>query len=196
MIGIDIRKENLALSLLSAPAIIPALIVAPDREIPGKTASPCAIPMKSATLFDIFSHEKRLFFFMISAKTKIIAEMRKHSGKSMPENDISTSGIIKMTTRHVAIVAIASEIVSFEKGWRTICHKLRLKTQTIESKVATCKIMLNKRLSSTEKIAEKSTKCPDEETGRNSVSPCNNPKKKSAIYEFTLLFYLFCPVFM
>ncbi len=50
MIGIDIRKENLPASFLSAPDNNPAQIVDPERDIPGKTASPCAMPIIKACL--------------------------------------------------------------------------------------------------------------------------------------------------
>lgn len=48
MIGMLIRNENFEADSLSAPDITPALIVVPERDIPGKTAKPCAMPIMEA----------------------------------------------------------------------------------------------------------------------------------------------------
>ena len=45
--GIPIRKENTAASSALIPSRSAAPIVLPDREIPGATAIPCAMPMTS-----------------------------------------------------------------------------------------------------------------------------------------------------
>ncbi len=46
--GIDIINENLAIFSLSTPSAIPAKIVDPDLERPGKIAHACAHPTKRA----------------------------------------------------------------------------------------------------------------------------------------------------
>ena len=45
IIGIDSKKEKSATLFLSSPQRIPAHIVEPEREMPGKHASPCAMPI-------------------------------------------------------------------------------------------------------------------------------------------------------
>lgn len=58
IIGKLMTNENLVDSFLSTPAKSPALIVAPEREIPGKIASPCAMPIKRASREEICLPEK------------------------------------------------------------------------------------------------------------------------------------------
>ena len=48
MAGTEARKEKSAAVSRSAPASIPAAMVAPEREMPGITASPCTAPTSSA----------------------------------------------------------------------------------------------------------------------------------------------------
>ena len=48
--GIANKNENLAASLDEIPNIIPIVIVIPEREIPGKIAKACDIPIKKLFL--------------------------------------------------------------------------------------------------------------------------------------------------
>ncbi len=190
MIGNDIRKENFVTSSFLFPHKSPALIVVPDLDTPGKTAKPCATPMRKASL------KEKVFcsFFLetLSLVKSKIAEMKKHKGKSPPENDIFITGISIKHKIHVGIVATAILKVSKENGWRIICQISLRYTTKIEHKVATCKIMLTKRLSSMPNNFENSTRCPEEETGKNSVSPWTSPKKnKARISTKASLLYLY-----
>ena len=49
MIGIDIRKLNVAALARSNPSARPAVMVAPERETPGMNANACAHPTSSAS---------------------------------------------------------------------------------------------------------------------------------------------------
>ena len=48
MMGMLIKNEKVATSLLSAPATVPPKIVEPDREMPGNTPAPCITPIAIA----------------------------------------------------------------------------------------------------------------------------------------------------
>ena len=48
MIGIDIKNEKRAAALRVRPNIKPAVIVIPERDVPGISANACAKPRKSA----------------------------------------------------------------------------------------------------------------------------------------------------
>jgi hypothetical protein len=50
--GIESRNENLKTSSLQIPAAVPAIIVMPERETPGITAIPCAMPTQIPSKVD------------------------------------------------------------------------------------------------------------------------------------------------
>lgn len=181
------RNENFATSFLSAPEKTPAEMVVPLRDKPGKTAKPCAKPMKNAVLY-----ENDVFFFEnVSEKNNKTALSEKHTGRSPPAKALLTIGKMQSTMRQVGIVATTIEMVCFESGCLIICQMSFQNTTQMESKVAMCNKMLTNKLSSTPKILEKSTRCPEDDTGKNSVNPCTIPKKNKATKMFIALFYCF-----
>ena len=107
-----IKKENLAHSFLSPPDRIPAHIVEPEREIPGKTAKPCAIPMIIAVLYE----NSFLFLANNSVTTSSIAVIKKEAGRKLPPKEDFINGISTSTIKQVGIVATTSIIVFFENG--------------------------------------------------------------------------------
>ena len=178
MIGIDIRKENFVTSSFLFPQRSPPLIVVPDLETPGNTAKPCATPIKKADL-KVISFCFLLFasFSLVKSKT---ADTKKQRGNNIPENDSLMIGIRIKHKMQVGIVATTIIIDSLEKGCLIICQTSFLKTMRMDKRVATCKIMLTNKLSSTFISFENKTKCPEDETGKNSVSPWTSPKKNKA----------------
>lgn len=109
-----IKKENLAHSFLSPPDRIPAHIVEPEREIPGKTAKPCAIPMIIAVLYE----NSLVFLFLAnnSVTTSSTAVIKKEAGRKLPPKEDFINGISTSTIKQVGIVATTSINVFFEKG--------------------------------------------------------------------------------
>ena len=107
---------------------------------------------------------------------KSSALIKNAMGRKAPSNDEEISGIKIITIIHVGIVAQARSILFCPNGFFKISTTSFLKTAIIESNVATCKtieiksesLMPNHRLSR--------TKWPLDETGKNSVNPCTNPK--------------------
>jgi len=169
IIGILKINENFAHSFLSYPEIKPALIVVPERDIPGKTAKPCAMPIMIAAFNEnsfVF-----LFFEIISTKNKIIAEIKKHIKRYFPENDSFTIGSKTRIINAVKIVDKQSCIILLEKGCKTKYFISFQKTITTARSVAKCKTILINKESSTLNIFDKSTRCPLEEIGRNSHNP-------------------------
>lgn len=149
-----IKKENLVHSFLSPPARMPAHIVEPEREIPGKTAKPCAIPMTIAVLYE----NSFLFLANNSVTTSSIAVIKKDMGRKFPPNEAFIKGINTRAIMQVGIVATTSIIVFFENGNLMSLRISRQNTTQMESSVAICKIMDMKRLSSTPNILDKSTR--------------------------------------
>lgn len=151
-----IKKENLVHSFLSPPARMPAHIVEPEREIPGKTAKPCAIPMIIAVLYE----NSLVFLFLVnnSVTTSSIAVIKKDMGRKFPPNEAFIKGINTRAIMQVGIVATTSIIVFFENGNLMSLRISRQNTTQMESSVAICKIMDMKRLSSTPNILDKSTR--------------------------------------
>ncbi len=180
MIGRDMINENFADSLLSTPENRPALIVAPEREMPGKIASPCAIPIKSASFVEICFATKGREFFFFSAKNNRIALIKNEMPKNLPSNEIFAIGRAISAIKQVGIVAMIRFSPSLEKGCRRMCQISFLKTITTDKSVATCRMIETKRVSSSLKRLPNKTKCPLDETGKNSVNPCNRPKNASA----------------
>lgn len=114
IIGILIKNENFATCFLFLLHKSPALIVEPEREIPGKTANPCAIPIKNAVLK---FNSSFLFCFENASETKSkTAESAKQTGRKLPPNELFIIGIKTSTIKQVGIVATTSIIVSLEKG--------------------------------------------------------------------------------
>ena len=67
IIGMDKIKENLIDASLWSPAPKPAIIVIPDREVPGISASACAQPIKNTwrAFNAVYSFTRRLYFSKI-----------------------------------------------------------------------------------------------------------------------------------
>ena len=128
MTGMDIKKENFAISSLSLPHKSPAEIVLPEREMPGKTAKPCATPMKSTVFKSRFP-----FFFgaSIPEKSKIAPVITKQTGSAPPIKDAFTSGISTSTIRQVGIVAATRKRVCLESG----CLRTRQKSTAVWQRV-------------------------------------------------------------
>ena len=116
-------KENFVVSFLSPPARSPAQMVVPEREIPGKTANPCAIPIITAVLVFISPALFTIFFLVKSSVvSNKIAEIIKQYGSNAPPKEDLIIGIKIKTMMQVGIVAKTSVIVFCEKGWRINSH--------------------------------------------------------------------------
>ena len=107
-----IRKENLAHSFLSPPDRIPAHIVEPEREMPGKTAKPCAIPIIIAVLYE----NSFVFLANNSVITRMVAVIKNATGRKLPPKEDFINGISTSAIKQVGIVATTSINVFFEKG--------------------------------------------------------------------------------
>lgn len=99
--GILIRKENSVTSFFSAPQSSPAQIVAPDLEIPGKTASPCATPIIS----EDFRFKLLSFGEINSTSNKNKAVAIKLTAKKLPEKAFSKKSLKRKTINAVGMVA-------------------------------------------------------------------------------------------
>lgn len=85
MIGMLIRNECFETSFLSPPLSTPAHIVEPERDIPGKIAIPCAIPMKIACFVDNFFEQ---LFANKSVKRSTHAVNIKLKGRMLSLNEL------------------------------------------------------------------------------------------------------------
>lgn len=85
MIGMLIRNECFETSFLSPPLSTPAQIVEPERDIPGKIAIPCAIPIKIACFVDKFCEQS---FANKSVKRRTQAVSIKLKGKMLSLNEL------------------------------------------------------------------------------------------------------------
>lgn len=180
MIGTLIKKEKLAHSFFSVFANNPALIVVPEREIPGNMAMPCIIPIKIAVLKLNGLLVNGYFSFFLSATNNIRAVNKNDKNKYSPLNAFSTIGIKINAIIQVGIVAITNFKDCSENGCVNMYNISFLKTMQTDISVATCKIIETNNVSSTLKSCPNKTKCPLDETGKNSVNPCVRPKKIKA----------------
>lgn len=85
MIGMLIRNECFETSFLFPPLSTPAHIVEPERDIPGKIAIPCAIPIKIACFVDNFCEQS---FANKSVKRRTQAVNIKLKGKMLSLNEL------------------------------------------------------------------------------------------------------------
>lgn len=158
-------------SIPQSPAV---QMLAPLREMPGSTAIPCATPTSAAVLKDIFLPS--IFFAKSSVAAKSTAVMTKQIGKRLPENASSKKPLKSRTITTVGIVAMYIIFAGRENGFLIRNFISFHSTITTAKSVAKCKSTLKKTKSSlVPKILLKSTKCPLDETGKNSVMPCKMP---------------------
>ena len=178
--GTTIKKEKRAAFSLSIPNSTAVEIVAPDREIPGKMAIACEIPIRIACLIPTFFADA----FALSARnnnnpvtksilpTSVKAPPKRASISSLKNTPTKVAGIIERT--------IFNENQK-ESLFLNCNNPLRIsrisfrKIIIVESAVAKCSTTVIRRLSSptlfSPKMAFAISKCPLLLTGKNSVSP-------------------------
>ncbi|CCY03639.1 unknown [Faecalibacterium sp. CAG:1138] len=98
MTGTESRNEKSAASVFSMPKSLAAVIVLPLLDIPGKTAKPCATPVKNAFLA---VKPVILSFRTSSPAAKTTAVIIKPRGRYLP---IKSSGSSFLNTRPSAAV--------------------------------------------------------------------------------------------
>lgn len=188
MIGMLIRKECFETSFLSPPLSTPAHIVEPEREIPGKIAIPCAIPIKIACFVDNFCEQP---FANKSEKRSTQAVSIKLKGKIFSLNELF-AGLYNISTKTIVTSVDIINFFSCSLNGFLIISQISFRiTIKTDKRVAMCKRILTKRLSFMPKIELKRTRCPLDDTGKNSVKPCKSPRIINANIIFK--FIIACP---
>ena len=191
MAGTDIMKENLAATILSSPAKRPPTMVDPERETPGRMATACMPPMAracftvmSSTLCLLCRRPVRICRADQASATKSsTAVRRKQRPSTSPELYLELCMVMKSSSSSVAATAgsVATTSIQntwFLKGFFRMAHQSFQNTTKTAPSVPRCSRMFMVRLgSATPSSFCASSRCPLELTGRNSVSPCNIPRK-------------------
>ena len=190
--GTAARNENSAAVSRSAPATIAAAIVAPEREMPGSTATPCTTPTSNA-------HGQRgcqcgrgsAAPRSTRAATRTAAVASSMSATKRGSRG-TPSRCTTIPTPPVATVASSSNCRSRRSGvrsaWRraggrnqsaaalTRSARRRRNTTPTAARVDRCSSTSNSSgTSPTPSIRRSNTRCPELETGRNSVAPWSAP---------------------
>ena len=184
--GTTIKKEKRAAFSRSIPSSTELLIVAPEREMPGRIAMAWATPMMMA------SHQP-------TSLSVGLARSAKNSSKPVMSSIPATSGIwrsnkvsmVSSSKSPTAAAGIIDRIIlrlkrvaslSLKANKPAMISAISLRNTTIVlSAVAACSTTVISRLSSAALVSPKknlaNSKCPLLLTGRNSVSPCTMPRR-------------------
>ncbi len=105
--GIANKNENLAASLDEIPNIIPIVIVIPEREIPGKIAKACDIPIKKlflrlkvdSDLYILFD-DRRISPVIIKHTETIIVDSNKDKIIDLPPKPNKIDGMVAISKKN------------------------------------------------------------------------------------------------
>ena len=192
MMGTLIRNEKRAASSRRRPRKSPSVIVAPERETPGTSAAACASPIPIASenlslsaprvLLPTASPTMNSTPTSTRLKTTTQGLRTDVSKKSSRKNPIRAAGMVEARIRYASRWSGSEKSlppgVSERANAPAIRSRSRQKKETTATSVprcsATSKGSPKRSWSSPRKYCPRS-RCPELETGKNSVSPCTTP---------------------
>ncbi len=160
---------------------MPAQIVEPLLEIPGKTATACASPIG----ITVFKHTGKAFclrFATISVTSSSVAVHKKNTARQihiyLPKNTLSKSKILNRIPVMPAGIVASTRKPSVLKGFLNSARISRQNTTHTATSVPRCRMIVKNKAVSESLIPNtpcKNAICPEDETGKNSVKPCTKP---------------------
>ena len=171
--GIANKNENLAASLDEIPNIIPIVIVIPEREIPGKIAKACDIPIKKLFLrlkvdsdLYILLDDRRISPVIIKHTETIFVDSNKDKIIDLPPKPNKIDGIVAISKKNTNFLFF--EKIKSDKTLKMSFLYIVITLIKVPKCVATSIKFPGGFISN---ISREKTKCPEQLIGRNSVTP-------------------------
>lgn len=161
-------------------------MVKPDREMPGITANPWINPSKNTIGQEkttVFSGRNRS---EMTIKIPVIINVDATMGSVRSTSKYVCTKSATGTVINVATISFHPNIPSSLSPWqrfrvfptpRNMIQSSLQKNITIAKSPATCRLISRFKFGFVPNQVSNKKRCPLDETGKNSVNPCTNPRK-------------------